>query len=225
MSNLKSHASDAPSSVRASSNKPSTQKRILDTAERLFAKEGFEQTSLRQITQEADVNLASVNYHFGSKKALIQAVVARYMDVFMPALDEELRGLDDESALTTLQVFEAFKLPLFSLNGIHKRGTERFLRLLGFAYSETQGHLRRYTQSAFGNVLQHLLSLLHRANPELSDEEMFWRLHFVLGATVFAQVSGQALIEIARAEFNYEVNIKTVIEHLIVFIAGGLERP
>ena len=105
MSNLKSHASDAPSSVRASSNKPSTQKRILDTAERLFAKEGFEQTSLRQITQEADVNLASVNYHFGSKKALIQAVVARYMDVFMPALDEELRGLDDESALTTLQVF------------------------------------------------------------------------------------------------------------------------
>ena len=121
----------------------------------MFAKEGLNKR-LTPITQEADVNLASVNYHFGSKKALIQAVVARYMDVFMPALDEELRGLDDESALTTLQVFEAFKLPLFSLNGIHKRGTERFLRLLGFAYSETQGHLRRYTQSAFGNVLQHL---------------------------------------------------------------------
>ena len=63
-----------------------TQQKILNAAEALFARDGFEQTSLRQITHEAGVNLASVNYHFGSKKALIQAVIARYLSVFMPAL-------------------------------------------------------------------------------------------------------------------------------------------
>ncbi|MGM0524868.1 MAG: TetR/AcrR family transcriptional regulator [Pseudomonadota bacterium] len=209
--------------IHSRKSKITTQNKILNAAETLFAREGFEQTSLRQITQEAGVNLASVNYHFGSKKALIQAVVARYMNVFMPALETQLKQLDDKPTITSLCVFASFKAPLLSLTQVHKRGTEHFLRLLGFAYSETQGHLRRYTQSAFGDVLQHLLSLLHRANPRLTEQDMFWRLHFVLGATVFAQVSGQALIEIAQAEFDEKADIQTVIEHLINFIAGGLD--
>ena len=56
--------------------------RILDTAEVLFAERGFAETSLRNITSKAKVNLAAVNYHFGSKKSLIQAVFARYLDPF-----------------------------------------------------------------------------------------------------------------------------------------------
>lgn len=209
--------------TRPNKGKVSTQTKILNAAEALFAREGFEQTSLRQITQEANVNLASVNYHFGSKKALIQAVVARYMNLFMPALEAQLKQLDNQPTLNSLQVFESFKEPLMGLTQIHKRGTENFLRLLGFAYSETQGHLRKYTQTAFGDVLHHLLALLHRANPKLTEQDMFWRLHFVLGATVFAQVSGQALIEIAQAEFDQRADITTVIDHLIQFIAGGLD--
>jgi len=49
-------------------SKIDTKNRILDAAEVLFAERGFADTSLRLITSEADVNLASVNYHFGSKK-------------------------------------------------------------------------------------------------------------------------------------------------------------
>lgn len=213
------------SPTKVAATKQTTQTKILNAAEALFAREGFEQSSLRQITQHAEVNLASVNYHFGSKKSLIQAVVARYMNAFMPALEAQLKILDEQPEITSLAVFESFKLPLIGLTKVHKRGTERFLRLLGFAYSETQGHLRRYTQTAFGDVLQHLMALLHRANPKLTEQDMFWRLHFVLGATVFAQVSGQALIEIAQAEYNKEADIHTVIDQLVTFIAGGLESP
>ena len=54
-----------------------TATRILDAAERLFVEHGFEATSLRTITQQAEVNLAAVNYHFGSKDALFQAVLVR----------------------------------------------------------------------------------------------------------------------------------------------------
>lgn len=46
-----------------------TKTRILDAAEKLFAERGFSETSLRLITSKAEVNLASVNYHFGSKKS------------------------------------------------------------------------------------------------------------------------------------------------------------
>ena len=70
-----------------------TATRILDAAERLFVEHGFEATSLRTITQQAEVNLAAVNYHFGSKKELIQAVLDRYLSLFMPDLDARLRVL------------------------------------------------------------------------------------------------------------------------------------
>ena len=54
-----------------------TKERILDVAERLFADRGFPATPLRDITSEAGVNVASVNYHFGSKEALLAAVLER----------------------------------------------------------------------------------------------------------------------------------------------------
>ena len=69
---------------------PSTTERILDTAEELFAEQGFS-TSLRNITADAGVNLAAVNYHFGSKEALIQAVFTRRLG---PLNAERLRLLD-----------------------------------------------------------------------------------------------------------------------------------
>ena len=59
---------------------PATKDRILDAAESLFMEHGFEATSLRSITAAAGVNLAAVNYHFGSKEELFQAVLTRRLD-------------------------------------------------------------------------------------------------------------------------------------------------
>ena len=67
-----------------------TRTRILDAAEELFMQHGFEGTSMRQLTAKADVNLAAVNYHFGSKKALIQAVFSRFLGPFCASLEKEL---------------------------------------------------------------------------------------------------------------------------------------
>ena len=64
-----------------------TVERILDVAEILFAEKGFAETSLRLITSKAQVNLAAVNYHFGSKKSLIQAVFARFLEHLCNSLD------------------------------------------------------------------------------------------------------------------------------------------
>ena len=70
-----------------------TVERILDAAEHLFAEKGFAETSLRLITSKAGVNLAAVNYHFGSKKALIQAVFVRFLNPFVHSLEQELDRL------------------------------------------------------------------------------------------------------------------------------------
>ena len=66
--------------------------RILDAAERLFARHGFEATSLRAIIVEAQVNLASVHYYYRSKEGLIRAVIERR---FAPINQERLRLLEE----------------------------------------------------------------------------------------------------------------------------------
>ena len=66
--------------VAAPRSPTATKQRILDAAESLFMEHGFEATSLRSITAAAGVNLAAVNYHFGSKEELFQAVLTRRLD-------------------------------------------------------------------------------------------------------------------------------------------------
>ncbi|RUO25337.1 TetR family transcriptional regulator [Aliidiomarina minuta] len=200
-----------------------TKEKILNSAERLFAEQGFEHTSLRQITSSADVNLASVNYHFGSKKALIQAVMERYHVVFMPALDKGLQALQQKGIPHTQAVLNCFVDPLIELRCINPNGTAIYLSLLGHAYSEIQGHLRRFTMANFGDVLHRLLACVQQANPNLSLNTLFWRLHFTLGATVFAQVSGQALSEIAQADFGEQAGAEDIISKLIPYLAAGIE--
>ena len=131
-----------------------TVERILDAAEQLFAEKGFAETSLRLITSKASVNLAAVNYHFGSKKALIQAVFSRFLGPFCASLErelerrqgqpdhkpdlEELLGILDEQAMA-VQPRSGNDLSIF-------------MRLLGLAFSQRQGHLRRYLDALYGKI-------------------------------------------------------------------------
>src|SRR3972149_5670493 len=83
-------------SLRAVKPPHETRTRILDAAEELFMQHGFEGTSMRLLTSKAGVNLAAVNYHFGSKDALIEAGFRRRPDPMkaarVAALDRLGRG-------------------------------------------------------------------------------------------------------------------------------------
>src|ERR1700748_619927 len=91
-------------------DRPDTKTRILDAAEKLFGENGFDGTSLRDITAEADVNLAAVNYHFQSKDSLIDAVIARRIE---PVNRRRIELLDAAGPNPTVeQVLEAFIAPV-----------------------------------------------------------------------------------------------------------------
>jgi AcrR family transcriptional regulator len=78
---LPSLTGPASSNARSEINVSDTRERILDVAERLFMENGYEATSMRMITGAAEVNLAAVNYHFGSKEALLREVFRRRLVV------------------------------------------------------------------------------------------------------------------------------------------------
>ena len=137
-----------------------TAERILDAAEALFAERGFAETSLRMITSRADVNLAAVNYHFGSKNVLIQAVFARFLDPLAERLTTLLDQLDADAALPThTQPTQQELMAL--LFGVIMRGRlkERhnlqiFMRLLGIAYAQRRKHLQRHLEAVYGELFE-----------------------------------------------------------------------
>lgn len=204
----------------------STKSKILDAAEVLFADKGFNSTSLREITSQAEVNLAAVNYHFGSKKELIKAVMSRYMNELSPRLESALHALClDEVQPTLIEVFSAFLDPLLHLNSFKDNGTSNFLQLLGRGFTDNQGFLRWFLTTQYPGVFTNFTQAVQKAYPELSKEEMFWRLHFTMGTIVFTMSSSEALIDIAQNDFDRKVDIAGVIKQVIPYVAAGVAAP
>lgn len=200
----------------------STKEKILDVAEALFAEHGFKDTSLRTITSKAGVNLASVNYHFGDKKTLVRAVLNRYLEAFMPAVQDALINLNLNDSYEMSEVFESLRSPLRNLNDVRPNGTSRFMLLIGRGYTDVQGHLRWFITTRYQDTLSLFTESVMKANPKLTQEELFWRLHFTLGTCVFTMASSQALLEIAENDYGKAMDAKSVVDQLIPFLAAGV---
>ncbi len=195
----------------------STKERILSAAEDLFAQFGFAGTSLRQVTTHAEVNIAAVNYHFGSKDNLVNEVFRRRLDELsekrLLALRLVLR--DDPATLET--VLAAFIEPALALT-LDRQGGSAFVRVLARAYAEKNERLRKFLSDNYGHVLREFSKAFAACLPGIGKEELYWRLDFTAGALTYAmadfglirrhpgtsekahcQRAGQALIRFAAA--------------------------
>lgn len=200
----------------------STKQKILDAAEDLFADHGFSETSLRMITAKAEVNLASVNYHFGSKKTLIQSVFDRFMERFTENHRAEMDRLTiDSNEIDVEDVIGTLITPLAKLNDIRPDGASVFMNLLGKAYAETQGHIRRFAMEHYNSVFKQFTHLLHQSCPHLQPSEMFWRLHFMLGSFIFTLAGHRALQEISESDFNQKSSMEAIIGRLVPFMSAA----
>lgn len=162
-----------------------TKSRILDAAEELFVSGGFDSLSMRQITSAAGVNLAAVNYHFGSKDALIQSVLARKLD---PLNEQRIAMLDAFETqfgdqLTCEHVLAAMFLPAVRLfrddSGPHAGS---FLQFLGRAYTEPSSVVRDFINTHYIQTLGRFFSAFQRTLPDLNRNDLGFRLNFAMGA-------------------------------------------
>ena len=201
-----------------------TVERILDAAQILFAEKGFSETSLRLITSKAQVNLAAVNYHFGSKKSLIQAVFSRFLGPLCLSLDAELerRSVGDQPAWTVESLLELLVEQTLAVKPRSGNDLSIFMRLLGLAFSQSQGHLRRYLNEMYGKVFHRYMLLLHTAAPEIQPIELFWRVHFMIGAAAFSMSSIKALRAIVETEYQVHMTTEQVMRLMVPFLAAGM---
>lgn len=204
-----------------------TKTRILDAAESLFVASGFESMSMRQITTTAGVNLAAVNYHFGSKDALLQAVLARQLDPLNEARLTLLSALESDlgAGMTCEGVLVAMFLPAVRMSRSGGANAERFLHFLGRAYTDPSPVVREFIDTNYLETLARFFFAFQRTLPELSREDLGFRLNFAMGALsgILAGGNTQRLIrEFTQGKGDHEVML---LSRLISLMVGALKSP
>lgn len=197
----------------------STRQRILGAAEDLFAEHGFAGTSLRQVTAAAKVNLAAVNYHFGSKDNLIEEVFRRRLDELSRRRLEHLAEVNATPAPTLEDILDAFITPALELS-LDDKGGSVFMRVLARAFAEHNGHLRQFLSHNYGFVLRDFALAFARVLPQLGKEELYWRLDLAVGALTYA-MADFGMIQ-RRGDQSERLHRQQMAKHLIHFTAAGL---
>ena len=197
----------------------STKERILGAAESLFATHGFAGASLRQVTAAAKVNLAAVNYHFGSKDKLIEEVFRRRLDELNTRRLGALGRLAQKPETTLEAVLEAYIGPALDLSRTGGGGAA-FVRVLARAYAEHNETLRKFLSENYGHVLRQFAAEFQRLLPSLSKEELYWRLDIVAGALTYAMADFGMIKR--KGDVTERSHRELAAAHLIRFAAAGL---
>jgi AcrR family transcriptional regulator len=193
-----------------------TKTRILDAAERLFGVKGFDSTSLRDITAEAQVNLAAVNYHFQSKDSLIDAVIARRIE---PVNRKRLEMLDKVGQSPTLeQILASFLQPVLELN------CENVAPLVGRFLAEPRQFFERVYKKHLLPVSNRFREELAKVLPELPADERLWRLYFSAGVMNHLMSWSHLLPELSGGLCD-PTDRQALVERAIAFIAAGFRAP
>jgi AcrR family transcriptional regulator len=209
-----------------------TKGRILDAAEDLFIEQGFEALSLRQITSHADVNLAAVNYHFGSKEVLIHSMLARRLDKLNHArlslldqFEHRFAGPGKGDGLTCEHVLGALFIPALRLSRDPQQGGRAFLRLLGRAYTDPSSFVRGFLAAHYASVSDRIFEALARALPQLPREELGWRLSFSIGALSSVLAGSDTTRLLAQFSHGESMSDLQLISRLASLMISTLKAP
>ena len=209
--------------------KPSadTKERLLDAAEEIFAREGYRAASLRAITTRAVVNLAAVNYHFGSKPELLEAVFTRRLQAMNQARVHGLALVLEEARAAgrppkARKLIEAFVEATLE----HARsgpGERNFMALVLRSLSDTDHTVKRAFEDFMKPTFDALRAAMAEALPALSANELWWRLQFALGAMI--RMHHLALAAESGGSKPSAPAVAEAIRLLTDFVHAGLSAP
>lgn len=203
-----------------------TRRRLLEAAESLFIECGYEAMSLRQITTKANANLAAVNYHFGSKEALMHELLSQRLDRLNLERLNLLSNCEKQwpENMDATAVFAMLFIPAFRIS--HESvGGKSFMRVLGRVYSDRSPFIRNYLQEHYRPIFGRFFEAFSRTLPDLPRNELGLRLHFGLKALsgILAGEDMQKLID--DLSMGEAINDGELMARLISLISPILTAP
>ena len=206
---------------------PSDQTRtaILAAAERLYADSGFGDVTLRDIVAEANVNLAAVNYHFGSKDDLIaELFVTRSLALNRERL-RQLRAAEERGGgcAEIAEVLRALVGP--TLRGCLGRDNQsstaaRFMIQVNI---ESVPAIRRIRNREIDH-LRKFVAAMRRALPDRAEVELYWGLHFALAMAQQTVRDSERLTKLSDSQCDLddvEAVIERVVQVAVMALAGS----
>jgi AcrR family transcriptional regulator len=203
-----------------------TRERILDEAERLFARHGLDAVSVREITDSADVNTAAIHYHFGSKHDLIAAVLARRAGPFAARRAEMLDELEQAGTLDLRAVVRAMVLPNFELATGGEGGANyvAFMSALG-----SHAELMPLVAAIYDEDIERFMRILVKVTPDLPPQvrELRWVISKDLVNRLLGQPNGQVrLWSEARSPGSTSDLLNALIDVIVgIFQAEVTSKP
>lgn len=157
-----------------------TRERILQAAAKLFAISGYHRTSLRSLAQEAQVNLAAVNYHFRTKEGLLRALIGEQVRLVQANFLAQLEDLEiGDAGLNAQDILECLVQVWLQESGSPDEGKPRLLSILCCDPDQrTQKISRDFLQPFY----EQIFDLVRSTVPHLAAESARWRFNFLLGA-------------------------------------------
>jgi AcrR family transcriptional regulator len=206
--------------------RPDTKEIILDTAERLFAKRSFSSVSLREITAEAGVNLAAVNYHFGSKDALLLAVFRRRaVDLNRERLNllREAEARAGDAPAPLCEIIHALVCPPIRWTQQPGSGQSVFIQFMGRVRTDGTPEMRNLMDREVGH-LHPFADSLARTLAGLPRPEIFWRLHFTLALMHYTITDLRRLDAISGGICDL-TDTEALVARIVGFAVAGFEAP
>ena len=157
--------------------------RILDAAEDLFSKRGFDGVTMREVAILANVDAALAHYYFATKQGLFDAVLERRAEL---VFSERMEVFDAYEAThgdkaTVEGAVAAFVIPLLERARNGDEGWKNYFRLIALVNNDAS-HVAPSIMSYFDPLVHRLITVVKRALPDTREEELFWCFHFLTGA-------------------------------------------
>ncbi len=199
-----------------------TRQKILDTAEILFAERGFHSVSVRDITTAAGVDVALINYHFGSKQLLFETVFMRRAEVLNA---ERLRRLEaavqraKPRAPKVEDIIDAFTHPLLDRSARGGPGWKAYFALIAQVNNSTEFGGLMMTRY-FDPVVHAFIAALRRAFPGCDDRELYWSYHFLSGALTLTFAETGRIDNLSQGACRSN-DLDSVHQRLVPYVAAG----
>src|SRR5262245_45168978 len=206
--------------------KPNLREAILAAAEELFATNGFNAVSVRDIAQAAGANPGSVTYHFKTKDGLLLEIYRRHCGPMNRRRSELLaaamRGRDLQDRLEA--IVRAYVLPAFSSGSDLAGGGARFTRLRAVMSAEGNEVARKIIAQTFDDISHAFIDAIGESLPQIPRTEIVWRCHFLLGALYYSLVTPERVSRLSRGEAD-GADAASAIEQLVRATVASLQAP
>ena len=202
-----------------------TQIRIIEAAEIEFAEHGFGGASIREITSRADVNVAAINYHFGTKEDLFKQMIRYRIE---PINNERIKLLDavekenKPNAVPLETVIDIIVRPLLSKLITEECSAFHFMKAMGKAMGEEERFMKDLYEDCLKEALVRFVRAIGASLGEPSFEKVVYGMHFLSSSMVGAMLQHTRLEYMGQGKIDLN-NVDELVDHLVAFISGGLK--